>query len=287
MREASMAVVVAGFVVLAAVGFGGGFVYAQFTDTETKQVSVSAGTWTTTPEETPAPQHAISFVAFCVADGSDSPGSMVVVTGFGSDDEGEPVAVVYESMVELSTVVLYGGGEFENFEGGTSDTVHFGNGTTPESAGTGQPGMYDQVPSAPCPSGETQVIKYNYDDSSDAFVEDRTGIPGSTGGIGVQSVENTTTETSTTTSVGTETSTETGTASATETEAATGTATATETETAASTETETETATATPTATSSPTPTETETTAAATVNGTDQREGQSIGNETAGTDADA
>ena len=287
MREASMAVVVAGFVVLAAVGFGGGFVYAQFTDTETKQVSVSAGTWTTTPEETPAPQPAISFVAFCVADETNPSVSAVEITNVERRDDGEPVAVEYNSMFDPSTVVLFGGGEFENFEGGMVGTVRFGNGTTPESAETGLPDTDDQVPSAPCPSGETKVIKYNYNDSSGASGEDETESPGSTGGIGVQSVENTTTETSTTTSVGTETSTETGTASATETEAATGTATATETETAASTETETETATATPTATSSPTPTETETTAAATVNGTDQREGQSIGNETAGTDADA
>jgi hypothetical protein len=270
MREASMAVVVAGFVVLAAVGFGGGFIYAQFTDTETKQVSVSAGTWTTTPEETPAPsQHAISFVAFCVADGTDPSVSAVDITNVERGDDGEPVAVEYMSTFNSSTVVLFGGGEFENFEGWMVDTVHFGNGTTPESAGTGKPGRYDQMQAVPYPSGETQVIKYNYDDNSDAFVEDGTESPGSTRGIKAQSVENTTTETSMMTSVGT--------------------ATATETETAASTETETETATATatPTATSSPTPTETETTAAATVNGTDQREGKSIGNETAGTDADA
>ena len=244
--------------------------------------------WTTTPEETPAPsQHAISFVAFCVADGTDLSVSAVNITNVERDDDGEPVAVEYISMFDPNTVVLFGGREFENFGGGMADTVYFGNGTTPESAGTGQPGTYDQMPSAPCPSGETQVIKYSYDNSSGAFVEDETESSASTGGTGAQSVENTTTETSTTISVGTETSTETGTASATETEAATGTATATETETAASAETETETATATPTTTSSPTPTETETTAAATVNGTDQREGQSIGNETAGTDADA
>ena len=270
MREANTAILVAAVVVLATVGFGGGFTYAQLTDTETKKVSVSAGTWTTTPEETPAPpQHAISFVAFCVENGTNPSLSAVNITIVERDDDGDPVAVRYNSMFDPSTVVLFGGGEFENFEGGMVGTVYFGNGTTPEPAGTGQPGRYDQTQAVPCPSGETQVIKYNYDDSSDAFVEDETESSASTGGAGAQSVENTTTETSTTTSVGTETSTETGTASATETEAATGTATAT------------------PTATSSPTPTETETTAAATVNGTDQREGQSIGNETAGTDADA
>jgi hypothetical protein len=279
MHEANTAILVAAVVVLATVGFGGGFTYAQFTDTETKQVSVSAETWTTTPEETPAPsKNTISFVAFCVADETDSSGATVVVTGFESDD-GEPVAVTYESMIELSTVVLFGGGEFENFEGKTSGTVVFGEGTTPESAGTGQPGTYDQMPSAPCPSDETQVIKYNYDDSSGAFVEDGSERSGSTGGVGAQSVGNTTGETD-----GTADSNATSTATSSETTVETA-STPTKTETATSTGTET--APATSTATPSPTPTETAMTTVASDDGTDQQEGGSTENETTGSDAGA
>ena len=51
MRESSTAMLVAACVVLATVGFGGGFTYAQLSDTETAEVSVSAGEWdTATPE---------------------------------------------------------------------------------------------------------------------------------------------------------------------------------------------------------------------------------------------
>lgn len=179
--------VIAVVAILLIAGFGGGFTLAKMSDTETKQVSVAAGTWTTTPETPTPPQHAVSFVAFCVADGTDASASAVDITTVVRDNEGEPFGVTYESAVELSTVVLGESQTVENFPGGTSDTVYFGSGT---------PGAADQTPSEPCPSGETVVVKFEYDDDSSAFAPEIDGESSGSGeAIGAQSLEATTTET--------------------------------------------------------------------------------------------
>ncbi|WP_435076089.1 hypothetical protein [Halococcus sp. AFM35] len=179
--------VVAVVAILLIAGFGGGFTLARMSDTETKQVSVAAGTWTTTPETPMPPEHAISFAAFCVADGTDAPASAVTITNVVRDDEGEPFGITYESTVELSTVVLKGSQTVENFPGGTGDTVYFGSGTS---------GTADQTPSEPCPNGETVVVKFEYNEDSGEFVpeiEDESS--GSDEDIGAQSLEATANET--------------------------------------------------------------------------------------------
>jgi hypothetical protein len=106
---------------------------------------------------------AISFVAFCVPDGTPLAPDDVGFT-WRNDGEGEPVEIRWDSAVELSTVVLsYGthsGPVFENFDGGTSGIATVGSGN-PE-----QPG---QTPSSPAPDGETG-LKYEYDETNGTFV---------------------------------------------------------------------------------------------------------------------
>ncbi len=179
-------------VVVTSAGFTGGYMTAaRFSDTETKHVTVTANI---TPSET-GTQSAISFVAFCVIDGTEVSASAVNITDVQRDAGGKPVAITYESTVELSTVVVFGGNEFENFDGGTSGTVVFGNGTTPKSAGTGKPGTFEQMPRASCPDGETLVVKFEYDEASGTFVSEAetqsSAATASAETFGVQSVENT------------------------------------------------------------------------------------------------
>ncbi|WP_049898617.1 hypothetical protein [Halococcus agarilyticus] len=70
MRETGAAMLIAGFVMLAAVGFGGGFAYAQLSDTETAEVSVSAGTWSTTAAGTAMPTETDTTVSGVTTTGS-------------------------------------------------------------------------------------------------------------------------------------------------------------------------------------------------------------------------
>lgn len=255
-----MLLVVAVVAVLVIAGFGGGFTLARMSDTETKQVSVSAGTWTTTPGTPTSPEHAISFAAFCTADETDASASAVAITNVVRDDEGEPFGITYESDVDLSTVVLKGGQTVENFPGGTGDTIYFGNGTA---------GADDQTPPEPCPNGETLLVKFEYDDDTDSFVpEIETQASAATGNSEKRSPTNT--------------------ASATETNDSTEATPSTPSETTAETVSmaaETTVTTETSTATASPTSTETGTTAGPAVTA-DNQTGQTNGNETTGATTD-
>lgn len=106
---------------------------------------------------------AISFVAFCVPDGTVLAPDDVQFT-WRNDGEGDPVAIRWHSDVELSTVVLYygthSGPVFEDFDGGFAGTATVGEG------GPERPG---QTPSSPAPDGETG-LKYEYDETNDIFV---------------------------------------------------------------------------------------------------------------------
>lgn len=182
------------FCVLVAVGFSGGYVtVARFSDTEIKHVSITADI---SPPEV-GNQPAISFVAFCVVESTSASASDVSITDIQYGNEGEPFAITYESTVELSTVVLKGAHEWENFDGGTSGTVVFGTGKMPESAGKPNTGA-EQTPSSPCPSGETIVVKFEYNKESKTFesgteIQSSVTTVGMTSAepLGVQSVENT------------------------------------------------------------------------------------------------
>jgi hypothetical protein len=105
---------------------------------------------------------AISFVAFCVPDGTALSPDDLSFTWY-ADGQGDPVSIEWDSDVELSTVVLYHGSTngpvFENFEGGTSGTAIVGEGT---------PGQPEQTPPSPAPEGETG-LKYEYDEATGAF----------------------------------------------------------------------------------------------------------------------
>jgi hypothetical protein len=106
---------------------------------------------------------AISFVAFCVPDGTVLDPDDVKFT-WRNDGEGEPVEIQWESSVAVRTVVLYYGTQagpvFENFDGGTSGMATVGHG------GPERPG---QAPPSPAPEGETG-LKYEYDDENGGFV---------------------------------------------------------------------------------------------------------------------
>lgn len=108
---------------------------------------------------------AISFVAFCVPDGTPLTPDNVDFT-WRNDGEREPVEIRWDSAVELSTVVLYygthSGPVFENFDGGTSGIA---------TVGSGNPERPGQTPSSPAPDGETG-FKYEYDHETGVFLLD-------------------------------------------------------------------------------------------------------------------
>lgn len=98
--------------------------------------------------------HAISHVSFCVA--GPGPGS-VTITGIEyKDGEPEPVAVTWESTVEVTTVVVKAGTDIENFPGGRTGTARVGDGT---------PAGSDQSAAQSCPTGEHRLVKFEWDGS--------------------------------------------------------------------------------------------------------------------------
>lgn len=97
------------------------------------------------------PRKAISFVAFCVEDGSLSQSDITSLDVTTTKDGGEPLAVSWDSSTSIDRVVLkIGGGALamENFDasGATSGTATVGGGTDRLSS---------QTPSSPCPDGES------------------------------------------------------------------------------------------------------------------------------------
>lgn len=96
------------------------------------------------------PQPAISFIAFCVEDGSLSEGDITTREVTKTKDGGEPMAVRWESSTPIDRVVLKTGAGIENFE--ISDAS---SGTA--TAGEGTESLDSQSPPSPCPDGETGV----------------------------------------------------------------------------------------------------------------------------------
>ena len=87
------------------------------------------------PEEVDTEHPAISWVSFCVDEGSISADDISFeVTQIKKDEEDfEPVQIEWESVVEVSNVTLKGGQEFWHFEdGGTSGTATMGGGVPNE-----------------------------------------------------------------------------------------------------------------------------------------------------------
>lgn len=117
-------------------------------------------------------QYAISFVSFCTVSGAGD-ASDVTITEVVRNDEGEPVAVSWESTTPIDTVVVKyggpGGGELRNYPGGTAGT------TDPDGGVAAGPGQSEP---APCPTGEEQLVKYEYDDESGTFVAESDGDDG-------------------------------------------------------------------------------------------------------------
>lgn len=276
--------------VLIVAGFTGGAVtYAQFTDTETAEVSITAGTWNPTSNETVDGNttKAISFVAFCVVDGSSG---SVTITGRTEKAGGDPINITYTHTFgdNLTSVVNKAGPVL--YEDPTPDgTVVSENVILVGRMGKNKSG---RQPSEPCgdsaaaikfedDAGELEpgtTKPYNFDNSASNIEKQRSATTtGSTVIFGAQSIENTneTEETNESNATSTETTAET---SSTTTETATETP---EIETPTPTPTETPT-TSTPIATPAPTPTptETETTTEASVDVNHILENSTSGNET-------
>lgn len=107
-------------------------------------------------------------MAFCVAPDTAGNASDARITEVFYDGEDEPKAVAWESDVPIETVVVkYGGqegGVLYNYDGGTSGTTTWGDGTESES-GQNEPN--------PCPADENRLVKYDYGGGS--FVVDEQG----------------------------------------------------------------------------------------------------------------
>jgi len=105
---------------------------------------------------------AISFAAFCVDSGTVVTDD-VTLSIAETNDDGEPIAVDWTADQQVDRVVLKTGGgrlAIENFAGGRSGTA---------TVGEGSPRIEGQIPSSPCPNGESS-IKFEYDSEQEAFV---------------------------------------------------------------------------------------------------------------------
>ncbi|MEF8882003.1 MAG: hypothetical protein V5A34_05705 [Halapricum sp.] len=114
--------------------------------------------------------HGISFVAFCVPDGTAlASGDVDFEWRTGAD--GEPVAIEWTSTVDLSRVTLFYGSPdgpvFENFAGGRTGTA---------TVGAGGPVLPGQSPSNPAPDGEVG-LKYEYADGVFLLGDGEAGRP--------------------------------------------------------------------------------------------------------------
>jgi hypothetical protein len=118
---------------------------------------------------------AISFIAFCTADGNDD---FEVALRYGADDTtatGEVTAVdweVTEGNPDIETVVLYYARTFENFyyagEQSMSGTAAVGSGDDRLSWPPGGKTRTGQRPSSPCPDGQGGV-KYEWLEQAQKF----------------------------------------------------------------------------------------------------------------------
>ena len=121
------------------------------------------------PEEVDTDHPAISWVSFCVEEGSISAEdiSKIDVTQIKKGEEDfDPVQIEWEvdenSDVEVSNVTLKGGTEFWHFDaGGTSGTVTMGDGYGPKP-------QYGQKSQSPCPEGSCGV-KFEWDEDNLEF----------------------------------------------------------------------------------------------------------------------
>ncbi|NHN47646.1 hypothetical protein G9464_08555 [Halostella sp. JP-L12] len=143
------------------------------TPTTTTPTTTETTTETTTPPDSQQP--AISFVALCIAEDTEVPedfDTSVQATGYktedGTTDTSEPISAEWSATnVTISSVVVYGGGEFERFNGGDGGSFTFGEGTS--ISGVSQ--------SNPCPSGETLLVKYEWNGNSfDAEIENENAL---------------------------------------------------------------------------------------------------------------
>lgn len=105
---------------------------------------------------------AISFVAFCVDEGEQSP-EKVDVSIAETNEDGEPLAVNWESKTRINRIVLKSGGgplAIENFPGGTTGRA---------AVGAGSERVNGQTPSNPCPNS-TERRKFEFDSDQKTFV---------------------------------------------------------------------------------------------------------------------
>lgn len=118
--------------------------------------------------ENPCPS-GVSFVSFCVDDGTDLSDSDVTFSVAERNAAGEPVAIEWSSDVPLRTVVIYYAGVFENFyypDGKKEGTAAVGLGDERlhynKNSDYNPAGDNGQSPNDPCPTDQTG-IKYNYE----------------------------------------------------------------------------------------------------------------------------
>ena len=95
-----------------------------------------------------APDRAISWVAFCGSDLDENDISPSVET---TDDDGDPLTVLWDNVDGLETVVIFGAAQMWRFDPGDSPA---GVGTEGGTQVTWVRGGGDPSPSQPCPNGE-------------------------------------------------------------------------------------------------------------------------------------
>lgn len=155
--------------VLVVAGFAGGaFTYARMSDTETAEVSITAGTWDPTPNETADSNttKGISFVAFCVVDGSSG---SVTITGQMEKTGGDSIGITYEHTFGNNLVAVVNKADSALYEDDSPDgTVVSGEVELVGRTGKNKSG---RRPNESC--GDSAVaIKFEYDEASGEFVRE-------------------------------------------------------------------------------------------------------------------
>lgn len=138
------------------------FVYeAQASSGSSDQATVTITVTAPSPPTPPSNARAISFAAFCTAQGSFDADDVTIVEVLNKNNNpSELVSIAWTSTTPLSTVVLKAGPNMYNYDGGSS-------GGAASEAGT--PAGSSQSPSSPCPNGENLIIKdENVGDNSGA-----------------------------------------------------------------------------------------------------------------------
>lgn len=106
----------------------------------------------------------------------------MTITDVTRNDEGEPIAVSWESDVPIATVVVKsggpGGGQLENFEGAFQGRAEVGQ---------GEPAMSGQSESSPCPFDQELLVKFEYNKDTGEFEPEEGGgsPPAGIAGFGV------------------------------------------------------------------------------------------------------